>query len=114
MLKTADTGEPGARRAFLCMLLKCEHKSIIDPSSSRAKFCADCGMVFYKEPYWNTQELQAVNEFAKRSLPKLRQIQSCIEQQTILAYEQKKDDALWRLERLALIVAAAIDKKAFL
>jgi len=59
------------------------------------------------------RELQAIDLFAKKSLPKLRRIQTIIEQQTQLAYDRQLDDALWRLQRMSLIVAAAIDKKEF-
>lgn len=60
-----------------------------------------------------SRELQAIGIFAEKSLSKLRRIQDCIKEQTPLAYKRKLDDALWRLQRLDLIIAAAIDKKCF-
>lgn len=60
---------------------------------------------------WSPRELQAIGEFARISLSRLRRVQAVLEQQTTLAFQQQKDDALWRLQRLALIVAAAVDRK---
>lgn len=62
---------------------------------------------------WSLEELQAVDYYAKKSLPKLRRIQTVIEHQTQIAYNRRIDSALWRLQRLNLIVAAAVDRKEF-
>jgi len=72
---------------------------------------------------WSPRELQAIGIFAEKSLPKLRRIQDCIVQQIELVTNkpdnwpifvtQPREDILWRLQRLDLIVAAAIDRKEF-
>jgi len=62
---------------------------------------------------WSPRELQAIETFAEKPLPKLRRIQDVISQQISIATKRKLSDALWRLQRLDLIVAAAIDKKVF-
>ncbi len=70
---------------------------------------------------WCPRELQAVGEFARLSLPKLRRIQDCISQQLMTTHNkpdhefisQLRDDIVWRLQRMDLIIAAAVDKKCF-
>lgn len=72
---------------------------------------------------WSPRELQAIGIFAERTLPKLRRIQDVINQQIELVMKkpdnwpmfnnQSRENILWRLQRLDLIVAAAVDKKIF-
>ena len=66
---------------------------------------------------WSPRELQAVGEFARLTLPKLRRIQDIINLQIPLAFKlrnlEQKENAVWRLQRMDLIIAAAIDKKCF-
>ena len=62
---------------------------------------------------WSPRELQAVGIYAEKPMSKLRKIQECIKQQIEIAYAKHNDVALWRLQRLDLIVTAAIDKKCF-
>lgn len=72
---------------------------------------------------WSSRELQAVGEFAKRTLPNIRRIQSITNQQIRIVMNEpdnssvfivhSREDILWRLQRMGLIIAAAIDKKCF-
>lgn len=65
--------------------------------------------------------MQAVGLFAEKPLARLRRIQDCIVQQITLVHNkpdnefisQSRDNILWRLQRMELIVGAAVDKKCF-
>lgn len=72
---------------------------------------------------WSPRELQAIGIFAEKNLTKLRRIQDIIVQQIEFVNKQSdnwpifvnqpRENILWRLQRLDLIVAAAVDKKEF-
>ena len=68
---------------------------------------------WYNLTDWSPRELQAIGLFAERPLKNLRRIQDSINAQIKIAAEKQYDDVLWRLQRLDLIVSAAIDKKCF-
>lgn len=66
---------------------------------------------------WSPRELQAIGIWAEKSLSKLRRIQEIIPQQIELTQRlltgKQKDEAVWRLQRMDLILSAAIYKKCF-
>ena len=74
---------------------------------------------------WSPAELQAIGIFAEKSLPKLRRIQDCIRQQLGIVHNKpdnwdmfgnphnSRNEIVWRLQRMELILAAAVDKKCF-
>jgi len=68
---------------------------------------------------FSKKEYEAVEEFSKLSLSKLRQYQIINEQHTKLVFEkddpdlQRKMAALLRVQGMADILAAAVDKKCF-
>lgn len=56
---------------------------------------------------------KAINYFSKFSLNQLRKYQTINEQQIKLAFEQRKDLALERLQNMAIILQEAIILKIF-
>ena len=66
---------------------------------------------------WSPAELQAVGDFARKSLAKLRRLQDVVRQQIPMAHKirdpEKQEFIIWRLQRMGLILSAAVDKKCF-
>jgi len=62
----------------------------------------------------NQEELDAIDSFSRLSLAQLRKWQIVNEQQLKIAYERQLDDAIYKLNMMHRILAAAIDKRCFI
>lgn len=67
---------------------------------------------------FSKREYEAIVKFSKLSLPQLRRYQIINEQQTKLVFESRIDEprkmaVLLRVQRMADIFAAAVDRKCF-
>jgi len=62
----------------------------------------------------NQEELDAIDSFSSLSLAQLRKYQIVNEQQTKIAYERQIDKAIYELNMMHKILAAAVYKRCFI
>jgi len=62
----------------------------------------------------NQEELDAIDSFSCLSLAQLRKYQRVNEQQMKIAYERQLDEAIYKLNMMQRILAAAVYKRCFI